>query len=171
MSTSDAVLVVTVRTTCNNSGLGGKLSDTAADGLDLIEKLGYRRPLTPSGVYRGEVIRIAVLLELSVGDSLDGWKVVEAVGEIDLSTAHRVETLCVDLIDEGNHLLVVDLRRVVFMDSTGLAVLLRVLKLVKEHDGDLVVTCVKGPVRRVLAVSGADRRITVRQEAHPDDQV
>lgn len=114
------------------------------------------------------MITIALELELSVRDDVDGSKVVEVAGEIDLSTAHLLEAQLRDLTDSGTLRIIADLTRVAFIDSTGLAVLLAALLQLKEADGELIVTCVKGPVRRILAVSGADRRMTVREEdPHP----
>lgn len=119
------------------------------------------------------MVEIAIALELSARDASEGWKIVEAVGEIDLLAAHLLEALFQDLIADGRFRLVADLTRVDFLDSTGLAVLLRTLKKVREHEGDLVIVCSSGPVRRVLEVSGAEREIPVLDEiprefsAHP----
>jgi anti-sigma B factor antagonist len=63
--------------------------------------------------------------------------VVEVVGEIDVSTADVLRERLLELIDQDRTDLVIDLRRVRFMDSTGLGVLVGTLKKVRLLGGRL----------------------------------
>jgi anti-sigma B factor antagonist len=63
--------------------------------------------------------------------------VVEVVGEIDVSTADVLRERLVELLDRDRTDLVVDLRQVRFMDSTGLGVLVGTLKKVRLLGGRL----------------------------------
>jgi len=63
--------------------------------------------------------------------------VVEVVGEIDVSTADVLRERLLELLDRDRTDLVVDLRQVRFMDSTGLGVLVGTLKKVRLLGGRL----------------------------------
>lgn len=62
-------------------------------------------------------------LEFSLADSRleDGGVLLTIVGELDIATVPRVRARLTELTDDGARRLVVDLRDVSFMDSTGLA--------------------------------------------------
>ena len=49
------------------------------------------------------------------------------------------------------------------MDSSGVALLLRTEKKMRELDGRLVVTEVPAQSLRVLRAAGADKRLTIRE--------
>jgi anti-anti-sigma factor len=55
----------------------------------------------------------------------DGRRIVEAVGEIDLATADALERAIAELVSLGAPEVVVDASGVSFIDSSGLAVLVR----------------------------------------------
>ena len=68
--------------------------------------------------------------------------VVAAIGEVDVFTAPQLDAELTRLTHEGRTSIVVDLSRVDFLDSTGLSVLVKALKRVRESEGslDVVVT-------------------------------
>jgi anti-anti-sigma factor len=78
-------------------------------------------------------------------------------GELDLATAPELEELAIPRVRGGRHV-VLDLRELDFMDSSGVRVLVTLHALAQDGDGDL--TVVRGPagsaVRRVLEVSGLE---------------
>ena len=84
-----------------------------------------------------------------------GLSVVDLDGVLDLSTVPVLEAELERLAGEGRSV-VLDLRRVEFMDSTGLAVILRFSARAKDGPFDLVV--VRGPraVHRVFEMTRTD---------------
>ncbi|QBI51907.1 Anti-sigma-B factor antagonist [Streptomonospora litoralis] len=82
-------------------------------------------------------------------------------GEIDLYTAPQLRSGLVDALDDGARRLVVDMSRVEFCDSTGMSVLLSVMKRAREKDGDLELVAPKPAVRKILEVTGLDAVFTV----------
>ena len=68
----------------------------------------------------------------------DGYSVVEVSGEVDVYTAPQLDEQLSGLVEAGSYQLVVDLSAVEFLDSTGLGVLVKALKRVREH-GNLLV--------------------------------
>jgi|1186.fasta_scaffold90032_1 anti-sigma B factor antagonist len=77
--------------------------------------------------------------------------VVEPHGELDLATTGELRDHIDDLVSQGFGTILLDLRRLEFMDSAG-------LRLVIEQTtrGDATVTVVDGagPVRRLLELTG-----------------
>jgi len=63
--------------------------------------------------------------------------VVVAIGEVDVFTAPQLDAELTRLTHEGRTSIVVDLSRVDFLDSTGLSVLVKALKRVRESEGAL----------------------------------
>jgi anti-sigma B factor antagonist len=111
-----------------------------------------------------EVIEISSALELATHEGPGQWMTLRVRGEIDLSTAKRVQSAFDSLIESGHRHLIADLDGVSFMDSTGISVLALTLSQLREHEGDLKVVCRQGPARMVLAASGMDSELGVSDE-------
>jgi anti-sigma B factor antagonist len=85
------------------------------------------------------------------------WRVVEVEGEIDMFSAPKLREQLLEAVDAARYRMMVDLRGVTFMDSTGLGTLVGGLKRVKEHDGTLGLICTNRAVLRVLQITGLDK--------------
>ena len=80
--------------------------------------------------------------------------VVEPSGEIDLATAPELEACLDALFESGTRRIIIDLRDVTFIDSTGLRALLRARGRLEVTRGILVVVCENASIRRVFDVAG-----------------
>ena len=82
-------------------------------------------------------------------------------GEFDLSSAALVEDVLKDLESEEPDLLVLDLRELTFMDSTGLRVM--VSADARARDGSRRLAIVQGPepVHRVFRITGLDDHLEI----------
>jgi len=87
-----------------------------------------------------------------------GYAVVTAAGEIDISTATRLRERLFETAASGTPL-VVDLDQVTFMDSVGLTVLVGTANRAAAHGGSLQVACAPPKIRQLLRLTGLDRRI------------
>lgn len=98
------------------------------------------------------------LFRVAVEPERDRVRVVPH-GELDLSTVPQVETQIEELRSRGFTTIVLDLRQLTFMDSTGLRLLL-LLDAEARADGFRfsIVDC-DGPVRRLLQLTQVDRRL------------
>ena len=89
----------------------------------------------------------------------EGGVVIAAItGEIDISTVARLRERLYELADNGGTL-IVDLNRVEFIDSTGLGALVGTARRVAAHGGSLYAVCAQPQPRRLLWVTGVDKRI------------
>jgi anti-sigma B factor antagonist len=66
-----------------------------------------------------------------------------------------------EVVDGGARHVVLDFAQVTFMDSSGLGLLVDVLKLLRAKGGRLCVAAVQKPVRNVLVLSAVDRVLDV----------
>jgi len=87
-----------------------------------------------------------------------GVVIVAVTGEIDISTVARLRERLYELADNGGTL-IVDLNRVEFIDSTGLGALVGTARRIAEHGGSLYAVCAQPQPRRLLWVTGVDKRI------------
>ena len=92
----------------------------------------------------------------------DGEVVVAVRGEIDIVTAPVLWDTIVDVISDTKRL-VVDLSETEFIDSTGLGVLVRALKRLRHHGGDLILRSPKANARKVLHMTSLDRVMTIEE--------
>lgn len=83
--------------------------------------------------------------------------VVTIAGEVDVYTAPQLKTSLIEQIEDGCTDLLVDLRGVSFIDSSGLGVLIGVLRRTKEGSGTIRLVCSRGNVMKVFRITGLDK--------------
>jgi anti-anti-sigma factor len=88
-------------------------------------------------------------------------QVVSAGGELHLSTAPRLNAHLRSVLRHGADRLVVDLTDVHFIDSTGLGVLLSILREVQRRGGRMTVAASNPTVLRLFAITGTDTTLQV----------
>ena len=99
----------------------------------------------------------------------DGLVVVAASGEIDMSTSPQLRAALVDPEASGPAV-VLDLRSVTFMDSSGLGIIVGQHKRAREEGYRFAVSVAGAPeVRRILELSGLVDVLQVVES--PDDAV
>jgi anti-sigma B factor antagonist len=90
-----------------------------------------------------------------------GLCVVDVGGEIDVYTSPKLRERLVALVGEGAHRLVIDLEDVEFIDSTGLGVLVGVLKRIRARDGSMSLVCSQDGLLRVFRITGLENVFTI----------
>ena len=88
--------------------------------------------------------------------------VVEVAGEIDVATADTLRERLGTLIDRQHVDLVVDLRGVSFMDSTGLGLLVGTLKRVRTAGGRLQLVIDSERLLMVFRITALEQVFTIR---------
>lgn len=88
---------------------------------------------------------------------------VRPAGDLDLDTVHRVESALAQLRDDGCGNLVLDLRGLTFMDSTGLRLVIRWHTAAQDEGFRFAV--VPGPevVQRVFRLTGMEAHLTTAE--------
>jgi anti-anti-sigma factor len=86
---------------------------------------------------------------------VDGVVTVSLRGELDLSSARRMEERFASIDEQRPSRVVVDLGELAFIDSSGLRTLLIADELAREHGYELVLLSGQEPVQRVFELTGA----------------
>jgi anti-sigma B factor antagonist len=100
------------------------------------------------------------LLAVSAIPDRDQVRVL-AAGEVDLCTVGGLRGQIADLLDVGWRNVLVDLREVTFMDTSGVHVLLDADARARAEGVRLVAILEPGPVRELLGITAADRTLTL----------
>jgi anti-sigma B factor antagonist len=87
--------------------------------------------------------------------------ILALTGEIDLYTCPELKTELLRVIEDGATFVVVDLSGTTFIDSTGLAVLIRGAERLRMNDGRLAVVCVDPNLKKIFEVTGLDRIFSI----------
>jgi anti-sigma B factor antagonist len=91
----------------------------------------------------------------------DGYEVLAVEGEIDIATAPRMIAAINEVLADIESPLVVDLSNVVFLDSTGLALLLNARGRVMRRGQGFAIACPGGPISRVFEIADMVERLRV----------
>jgi anti-sigma B factor antagonist len=83
----------------------------------------------------------------------DGYEVLSVEGELDIATAPRMLAALNEALADIASALVVDLSKVVFMDSTGLALLMNARSRVVRLGKGFAIVCPGGPISRVFEIA------------------
>jgi anti-anti-sigma factor len=92
----------------------------------------------------------------------DGYALLAVKGEIDIATSPRLIAALNDAVTDSSDSVVVDLAGVEFMDSTGLALLVRVHRRLRGRGRGFAVVCPDGPVRRIFELTDMVETLHVR---------
>lgn len=105
------------------------------------------------------------MTDLSIAVSFEEVPELRLRGEIDLSTAAVVRAAVEGIFEVavGTDAVRLDLTDVSFMDSQGLAVVARAVRLARRHGARLHVRTSPGPVRDVLRISGLSKLVASEQ--------
>jgi anti-sigma B factor antagonist len=105
--------------------------------------------------------------EMSVGwetSELDDGYHVELSGELDISSSASVESRLIELEQREPQRLLLDLRRVNFIDSTGLSMIINADGRARKAGRRLTIVSGEGVPRRILRTVGLEDRLDVQSD-------
>jgi anti-sigma B factor antagonist len=91
----------------------------------------------------------------------NGAHVVAVSGEVDIFTAPDLKRTIAAAIEDGAHLLVVDLTQTRFLDSTALGVLIGAVKRLRPLNGRLAIVNTEPSTAKTFQITGLDRIFTI----------
>jgi len=92
---------------------------------------------------------------------VDGYELLTVEGELDIATAPRMMSALNEAIAGVETPLVVDLTDVVFMDSTGLALLMNARRRMHRLGHGFAIVCPTGPIARVFEIADMVKSLRV----------
>jgi len=97
----------------------------------------------------------------------DRTAVIAVDGEIHVSTAPEFSGVLAEAIESGRTSLVLDLSGVMFIDSTGLSVLLTALRRVTRAGGAMALVCRNPTVLRLFEITKLDTTFGIHAALEP----
>lgn len=94
----------------------------------------------------------------------DGIHVIVVRGELDMNTAPELEAEIDRVPAEESVAVMLDLSDCEFIDSTGIALIVRTWQRVDGSGGRLVLCCVNHQVRRLLEITGVEASISMHEQ-------
>ena len=80
-------------------------------------------------------------------------KIVDIEGEVDVYTSMELKKELNSLIDNENKLLIINLDKVTYMDSSGLGILVAILKRIKREEGNLRILKLTPSIRKIFELT------------------
>lgn len=102
-----------------------------------------------------------------VAETLDGGiRTFEVRGELDMNTAPELERQLEDALAESGTSILLDLSACEFIDSTGIALIVRAWQRLDrgEGEGKLVLCSLNHQVRRLLKITGVEASIPMHEQ-------
>ena len=101
-------------------------------------------------------------MEVQIGARTEGpVTVIDVAGEVDLYTAPRLEEALTRGSAGAPPLVVVNLSRTTYMDSTALRVLTAALKRVHEREGTLTLVSTQPNIAKLFTITGLDQVFSI----------
>lgn len=95
-------------------------------------------------------------------EKLNHWKVVP-IGEIDIYTSEDFKDILLKLIEEKNIDIKIIGTSLDYIDSTGLGVLISVLKQMKEQGTTIIISDIKPSIKKLLELTSLDKVFTIEE--------
>ena len=89
--------------------------------------------------------------------------IVKPIGEIDIYTSADFKNILLKLIEEKNTDINIVGTSLDYIDSTGLGVLISVLKQMKESDTSIIITEIKPSIKKLLELTSLDKVFTIKE--------
>lgn len=95
-------------------------------------------------------------IEQKFNDSSNAWE-IKLNGEIDIYNAPDLKESLTELIEERQGDIIIDCEDLKYIDSTGLGVLISILKKVKGYDGVIKIVNLKPYINKIFNITGLDK--------------
>lgn len=104
--------------------------------------------------------------QFAVNDRIEGTRHVLALsGELDMASAPELEARVAELCADGAKSIVIDLRELLFLDSTGLRTILGAQSLCESQSCDFSLVPGRQNIQRLFAMTGLLERLPFRESA------
>ena len=93
----------------------------------------------------------------------DRWE-VKVIGEVDIDTAAELKTKLLDILDQKNRSVILNAEDLDYIDSTGLGMLIGIVKKLKSEGNDLIIINPKPAILKLFTITGLDKVFSIREE-------
>lgn len=89
--------------------------------------------------------------------------IVKPVGEVDIYTSPKLKEKLLKSLKEKETDLLIDGEKLDYIDSTGLGVLISILKKVKESENNIILINLKSNIRKLFDITGLDKVFIIKE--------
>jgi len=97
---------------------------------------------------------MAIIVDKKMQDNI--WK-ISIEGDLDINTSNELKIGLNDLLDENEINMELDFEKLSYIDSTGLGVLIGILKRIKKNENMMVIKNPKKNVLKLFKITGLDK--------------
>lgn len=91
----------------------------------------------------------------------DGWTVFRLEGDLDSGSAAEIQTRFLGELNQGGQSFLLDLEKVSYIDSSGLAALVKFYKEVRTKGGTLALCSVQRDAMKIFQLTRLDKIFTI----------
>jgi len=95
-------------------------------------------------------------MKKSFDDSNQSWH-VNIMGEVDIHTSGNLKDALNNLLNEKETDIRINCEKLIYIDSTGLGVLIGVLKRVKKNENNIFIEGAQTNISKLLNITGLDK--------------
>jgi anti-anti-sigma factor len=101
-------------------------------------------------------------------ENVDDVPVIRAVGELEIATVPEMRATVTEVTERRPRAILFDFRRLSYLDSSGLGILVSARKRLAVHEGEVVIITTQSAVLKALSLSGLDQimRIYASEEEY-----
>ena len=99
---------------------------------------------------------MSINIDSQLNSSNNYWE-VSVDGELDVSTAEELKKYLHKLVDEKNIDMRLNVENLDYIDSTGLGVMIGILKRLKIESKEVYIEKPKNNVRKIFSITGLDK--------------
>lgn len=103
-------------------------------------------------------------MNINVRDAGKDIKIIELEGEVDVYTSMNLKKELNNLIDNGSKKIIINLKKVIYMDSSGLGVLVAVLKKIKKDEGSMKITNLSSSIKKIFELTRLTKFFEIYEE-------
>lgn len=99
---------------------------------------------------------MSIIINKSFDDNKNAWN-IDVHGEIDIYTANELKDSLIESISSKSKDVILNASSLEYIDSTGLGVLIGILKRLKTDGKDIYIINAKQNVRKIFNITGLDK--------------
>lgn len=99
---------------------------------------------------------MALKLKKSFNENLNHWS-VDISGEVDIHTSGNLKDVLNMILNDKEADIYLNCKELVYIDSTGLGVLIGILKRVKKNENNIIIENPKTNITKLLSITGLDK--------------
>ncbi len=106
---------------------------------------------------------MAVKIRYLFSERADRWE-VKIMGEVDIHSSQEVKEKLAEILNEKEKSMIINAEELDYIDSTGLGMLIGIVKRLKEKDLSLTLVKLQPSVLKLFQITGLDKVIELRNE-------